>query len=81
MEKEIKCKSIDYTVTLEYGKPDAYNRYSRNYEWEIGIRLDQIWKHFPDFESFLDQIIFYQKAKMGYHSLIYPKRIINELVS
>ncbi len=43
----VKVKSITYTVTLEYGKPDAYNAYLKDYIYEIGIRLDRFWKYYP----------------------------------
>ena len=53
-------KTIDYVITFDYERPDSYNKYSKNYECEIDIRIDHFWKYFPDFDTFLNQIIYYQ---------------------
>ncbi len=56
----VKDRAITYAVTLEYGKPDAYNTNLKDYTCEIGIRLDRFWKYYPNFDYFLDKLIFYQ---------------------
>lgn len=60
MYVKVKNRAITYIVTLKYGTPDAYNKYSKDNNCEIGIRLDRFWKYYPSFDNFLDKLIFYQ---------------------
>jgi hypothetical protein len=57
-------ETIIYSLTFEYGKPDAYNSQDlKTYDCEIGIRLDRFWKLYPEFSSFVDNLILYQMVE------------------